>query len=88
MQENPSMKIRIESHTDSWGDNDYNLYLSDKRAKSTKAYMVAQGIEPERIVEAQGFGEEQLLNDCTDGSSCSREMHRLNRRSEFIIVDM
>lgn len=88
MTEYPSMKIKIESHTDVRGNDAYNKYLSDKRAKSTRDYIVSKGIDATRIVSAIGYGEERLLNECKNGVRCSREKHQMNRRSEFIIVDM
>ena len=88
MNDSPNMIIKIESHTDSRGDAVYNKYLSDKRAKSTREYIIAQGIDPSRIESAIGYGEEQLLNGCDGSVRCTEEQHYLNRRSEFIIVDM
>ncbi len=88
MQEYPSMVIRIESHTDSRGKKAYNKYLSDKRAKSTREYIISKGIDPARIESAIGFGEERLLNECNGTVRCSSSKHQLNRRSEFIIVKM
>jgi outer membrane protein OmpA-like peptidoglycan-associated protein len=88
MTEYKDMVIKIESHTDSRGPAIYNKYLSDKRAKSSRNYLIAKGISKERIESAIGYGEEQLLNECKDGIRCSRQKHELNRRSEFIIVKM
>lgn len=88
MTEYPKMKIKIESHTDVRGNDAYNKFLSDRRAKSTRKYIISKGIDASRIVSAIGYGEEQLINECEDGVSCSREKHQENRRSEFIIVDM
>jgi len=88
MTEYPDMVIKIESHTDSRGSKVYNEYLSDKRAKSTRAYIIAQGIAPERIESAIGYGENRLLNGCDGTIRCTEEQHYLNRRSEFIIVNM
>jgi outer membrane protein OmpA-like peptidoglycan-associated protein len=88
MRENPSMVIKIESHTDSRGSAVYNKYLSDKRAKSTRAYIISMGIDPKRIESAIGYGEERLLNGCDGSIRCSSAQHQLNRRSEFIIVNM
>ena len=88
MNDSPNMVIKIESHTDSRGDAVYNKYLSDKRAKSTRDYIIAQGIDPSRIESAIGYGEEQLLNNCDGTVRCTEEQHYLNRRSEFIIVNM
>ncbi|UJH69052.1 OmpA family protein [Allomuricauda sp. SCSIO 65647] len=88
MEQYPTMVIKIESHTDKFGPSAYNKYLSDKRAKSTRDYLISKGIDASRIASAVGYGEEQPLNECTDGVRCSREKHQQNRRSEFIIVDM
>ncbi|GMN10047.1 OmpA family protein [Croceitalea sp. MTPC9] len=88
MKEYPTMVIKVESHTDAIGNAAYNKYLSGKRATSTKEYLIAQGIDSSRIESAIGYGEERLLNDCGDGVRCSKERHRQNRRSEFIIVNM
>lgn len=88
MTEYPNMVIKIESHTDSRGTRAYNKYLSDKRAKSTRDYIISKGIDPKRIQSAKGYGEEQLLNECNGSVRCSEKQHFLNRRSEFIIVNM
>ncbi len=88
MKENKSMVIKIESHTDSRGKKAYNKYLSDKRAKSTREYIISKGISPARIESAIGYGEERLLNECDGTVKCSSAKHQLNRRSEFIIVKM
>ena len=88
MNEYKDMVIKIESHTDSRGPDVYNKYLSDKRAKSTRAYLISKGISEDRIESATGYGEERLINECGNGVRCSREKHELNRRSEFIIVKM
>jgi outer membrane protein OmpA-like peptidoglycan-associated protein len=88
MNEYPNMVIKIESHTDSRGKRAYNKYLSDKRAKSTREYLISQGISTERIESAIGYGEERLLNQCNGTVRCTEEQHFRNRRSEFIIVNM
>lgn len=88
MNEYPTMVIKIESHTDSRGSKAYNRYLSDNRAKATRAYMISQGIDASRIESATGYGEDQLINECDGTVPCTKEKHELNRRSEFIIVKM
>lgn len=85
MKQYPNMVIDARSHTDSRGIDSYNLSLSDKRAKSTVAYIINQGIDRNRISGA-GYGETQLVNDCGNDSKCSEEDHQLNRRSEFIVI--
>ncbi len=86
MREHPLMIIKIESHTDSRGSDRYNLKLSDRRAKSTRDYLLSRGIVTERIESAIGYGETQLLNKCSNGVECSEEEHQLNRRSYFYIL--
>jgi outer membrane protein OmpA-like peptidoglycan-associated protein len=88
MTEYPNMVIKIESHTDSRGAAVYNDYLSDKRAKSTREYIISKGIDASRIESAIGYGEQRLLNECDGSVRCTEEQHFRNRRSEFIIVDM
>src|SRR5690606_5572866 len=86
MREHPNMVIKIESHTDSRGSDSYNMKLSDRRAKSTRDYIISRGIAAERIESAIGYGESQLLNKCSNGVPCSVEEHQLNRRSYFYIL--
>ena len=88
MQQYPQMVIKIESHTDARGNDDYNENLSDRRAKSTRDYIVSQGTASNRIESAIGYGEKQLINECSNGVECSNERHDFNRRSEFIITKM
>jgi len=86
MRAHPTMVIKIESHTDSRGSDKYNMKLSDRRAKSTLEYLLSRGIAPERIESAIGYGESQLLNQCSNGVKCTEEEHQLNRRSYFYIL--
>ncbi|QXP60909.1 OmpA family protein [Olleya sp. HaHaR_3_96] len=83
MTKYPEMIIYATSHTDNRGKAGYNMSLSDRRAKSTVAYVVSKGIAVTRIT-GEGKGETEPLADC--GSSCTEEQHQLNRRSEFTIV--
>ncbi|WP_458626932.1 OmpA family protein [Winogradskyella sp. PC D3.3] len=87
LRKHPEMIIKIESHTDSRGRDKYNMKLSDRRAKSTRDYILSRGISANRIESAIGYGETQLLNDCGNNSKCSEEEHQLNRRSYFYILD-
>ena len=84
MEEYPDLVIHIESHTDSRASHAYNDVLSEKRAQSTLNWLVDQGIDRSRL-SAKGYGENQLVNDCSDGVQCTEEEHQLNRRSMFII---
>lgn len=87
MKEHPNIKIAIKSHTDSRGSDQYNLALSDRRAKSTLEWIVKQGITRSRLT-AKGYGETQLVNGCSNDVPCTEEEHQKNRRSEFIITEM
>jgi peptidoglycan-associated lipoprotein len=79
------MVIELSSHTDSQGSDSYNQNLSERRANSAKAWLVARNVDPERV-QAVGYGEEQILNECENGVDCSDDEHRFNRRSEFKII--
>ena len=85
MNDNPNLKIEISSHTDSRGPDVYNQWLSEMRAKTAVNYIKSKIVNPDRI-EAKGYGEEKLLNDCSDGKPCSDKLHLQNRRTEFIII--
>ncbi|WP_264565608.1 OmpA family protein [Flavobacterium sp. N3904] len=87
MQQYPELKIEVRSHTDSRQSAKYNEKLSDKRAKATVQWLIENGIDSTRLV-GKGYGESQLVNQCSDGVKCTEEEHQANRRSEFIIVSM
>ncbi len=82
----PSIKIQVRSHTDSRAIWYYNTALSKRRAKSTKEYLIKNGINRNRIT-SRGYGESRLLNKCKDYVYCTEEEHQLNRRSEFIVIE-
>lgn len=84
MNKNPGIFIDLSSHTDSRGEADYNMELSQKRAESSKGYLVELGVASSRM-EASGMGESKLLNHCSDGQECTEEEHALNRRTEIRI---
>lgn len=86
MNEYPELMIEAGSHTDSRGDDAYNMALSEKRAKSTVDYIVSKGIDVSRIT-FKGYGETQLVNECSNGVKCARDAHQLNRRTEFKIAN-
>lgn len=88
MSKHQDMVIKIESHTDSRGPSIYNQYLSNKRAKASQNYLIANGVSKSRIESAIGYGEDRLINECGDGVRCNLQKHEDNRRSEFIIVKM
>ena len=83
MTKNPDMVIVAKSHTDNRGSNRYNELLSDRRAKSTRQYVISRGITANRI-SAKGMGELEPKVDCS--KECTEEQHAENRRSEFLLV--
>lgn len=81
LKDNPSISIELSSHTDSRGDDAYNMKLSQKRAESSKTYIVSKGIKAIRI-SSKGYGESKpLIADAT-----TEEDFQKNRRTEFKII--
>jgi len=83
--ENPTIKIEIGAHTDSRGEDKYNLELSSKRANAVIQYLNSKGIAADRL-SSKGYGESQLINNCEDGIECAEEAHQQNRRTTFKVV--
>lgn len=84
----PDMTIKIESHSDSRGPAAYNKLLSNKRAQATYEYIVSKGVKPERIIDYKGYGEAQLTNDCNGTINCTEAQHQLNRRTNFMVIEV
>jgi len=85
MKENPTLIVESGSHTDTRGEDNYNLELSARRASATVEYIIGKGIDPKRIT-GQGYGETKLTNKCKNEVPCSEDDHQLNRRTEFVII--
>ncbi|WP_026992582.1 OmpA family protein [Flavobacterium subsaxonicum] len=83
MKTKPEIVVMGKAHTDTRGSAEYNLKLSDQRAKAVVQYVISKGIAKERI-SGQGFGESEPKVNC--GDNCTDEQHAQNRRNEFIIV--
>ncbi|UJH68137.1 OmpA family protein [Allomuricauda sp. SCSIO 65647] len=84
----PDMIIKLESHTDPVGSHAYNDSLSERRAKSTYEYLIANGVPRHHILSYKGYGERQLVNDCKGKEDCTPEELELNRRTEFPIIQI
>lgn len=84
MNKYPGMVIEIGSHTDSRGNAKFNEELSQKRASSTREFIIQSGINANRVT-AKGYGESVPIIKCKTDDACSEEDHELNRRSEFVI---
>jgi len=81
LKKHPTVKIRIEGHTDERGTEEYNMALGENRAKAAKDYLVLLGISADRM-EVVSFGEENPINP-GHGEDAWAE----NRRDEFVIVN-
>lgn len=81
LRENPKRSVSVEGFTDSVGADEYNQQLSERRANAVREALVAQGVEPERIM-ATGYGEAFPVagNEAAAG-------RQLNRRVEIIVSD-
>jgi len=86
LKQNPSLRIELSSHTDSRGNDGYNLKLSQRRADAAVDYLVKNGVSRNRLI-AKGYGETRLKNNCINGADCSEEQHQENRRTEIKILD-
>jgi len=86
LKSNP-IAIELSSHTDSRGADDYNMSLSEKRAKSAVDYIISRGIKSTRIT-SEGYGESMPLNECVDGTKCSEAEFQYNRRTEFKVTQI
>jgi len=81
LNDNPTLKIELGSHTDNKGSDDYNMKLSDSRSKSVVDYLIGKGIATSRLV-AKGYGETIPID--TNDNDAGRQN---NRRTEFKILE-
>ena len=80
MRENTNMTIEIRGHTDIRGKDNYNQYLSRKRAKAVVLFLIDNGVSPARL-QYKGFGSSNPIAT----NNTLRGM-QLNRRVEFRII--
>ena len=78
MNDNPSLHVSAEGHTDSIGTDAYNQRLSERRAKAVRDYMVSQGIDASRI-STVGYGKTKPIAD-----NKTAEGRAENRRVEIM----
>lgn len=86
LRENPTVRIELSSHTDCRGKDNYNLTLSQKRAKSAVDYIISKGIDKARVV-SKGYGKTKPTESCAC-DKCSEEQHQRNRRTEFKVLGL
>ena len=80
LSRSPMTRAEIQGHTDNIGTEEYNLNLSEKRARKVKAYLVQKGVESDRLLP-KGFGF--TVNAASNKNVAGRA---LNRRVEIILV--
>jgi outer membrane protein OmpA-like peptidoglycan-associated protein len=87
VQRFPQIKLQIESHTDSRGSSNTNKKLSQQRADAIKLYLIKTGLSSNNIVSTIGYGEEKIINNCTDGVYCLDFLHKKNDRSLIVVAN-
>ncbi len=90
LEENPSICIELHGHTDTRGDDEKNMILSQNRAKSVYQYLIDHGIKKERLAH-RGFGETKpkISDEKMNAMASEKEKeaaHQTNRRTEYIIT--
>ena len=81
----PQIRLRILSYTDSRGSSSYNKRLSQDRANTIKQYLLNNGLGSHNILEATGYGEGNIVNNCTNGAYCLDFLHKQNERTLFVV---
>ena len=92
LKDNPALKIELQGHTDTQGDDAHNMELSHNRAKSVYEYLISKGVTKERL-SYKGYGEtEPVVSDAeiaamkTDKEK--KDAHQKNRRTVYKITAM
>lgn len=81
----PRLKFSIETHTDSRGGRSSNQKISEQRSEVIRAYLLRNGVPAENISGSRGFGEDKIVNNCTDGVYCLDFLHKQNLRTLFVV---
>ncbi|MEK7253628.1 MAG: OmpA family protein, partial [Bacteroidota bacterium] len=79
MKQYPTLHVHLGAHCDARGSHPYNDALAERRAESSKKYLVGKGIDAARI-STKPFGERDPINNCVDKVFCTEPQHQLNRR--------
>lgn len=83
----PSAQLRIETYTDSRGGSSTNFRLTQDRSDAIKKYLVKKGVPATNIIYSIGYGEEKILNNCTNGVFCIEALHKQNQRSLVVVLN-
>ena len=89
LNDNPNVTIELSAHTDSRGSDAYNEQLSQRRAESVVAYLIANGIAADRLTP-KGYGESKpkFTDDVISAlpEDEQEQYHQMNRRTEFKVL--
>ncbi len=80
LNENPTVKVEIQGHTDNIGDDKSNQKLSEERAKSVYDYVLSQNVDSNRL-KYKGYGESKPIADNNTAAGRAK-----NRRTVFVIL--
>jgi len=80
MKDNPKYTLLVEGHADERGTREYNLALSERRAKAVEGFLSASGVSSFNV-EVVGYGEEKPVDNGSNESAWSQ-----NRRAELFFI--
>ena len=80
MKDNPKYTLLVEGHADERGTREYNLALSERRAKAVEDFLSASGVSSFNV-EVVGYGEEKPVDNGSNESAWSQ-----NRRAELFFI--
>nr|WP_321414452.1 OmpA family protein [uncultured Allomuricauda sp.] len=83
----PKVQLRIETYTDSRGGSSTNFKLTQGRSDNIKAYLVERGVPANNILYTIGYGEDKILNNCTNGVFCLEVLHKKNQRTLVVVLN-
>ncbi|WP_298794171.1 OmpA family protein [uncultured Allomuricauda sp.] len=83
----PVVQLRIETYTDSRGGSSTNFRLTQGRSDAIKEYLIKKGVPSTNIIYSIGYGEDKILNNCTNGVYCLEMLHKQNQRSLIVVLN-
>ena len=83
----PEAQLRIETHTDSRGGSSTNFRLTQRRSDEVKNYLIQNGVPTDNILYSIGYGEDKILNNCTNGVYCLEFLHKKNQRTLIVVLN-
>ena len=87
VQNFPAAQLRIETYTDSRGGNSTNFRLTQGRSDAVKRYLIDKGVPASNILYSVGYGEQKILNNCTNGVYCLEVLHKKNQRTLIVVLN-